>query len=179
MKYLLIVFIFSSIIFFYHRIYYNTSKSEYNPNSLKNWNSYLSNVNNKIASIFLNFNLKDEAPIGEYSKLTWYWIKMRYPREDGLSSQDEFDNLIEHENKLCDFLSKYPVIFAGTITTQGRREFYFYTDENFKFEDKIEEFVGEEATYVFQTGEKMDSDWEQYLDVLYPSENQIKQIFER
>ena len=51
-------------------MYYDKNKTESNQNSLKNWNSYLSNVNDEIASIFLNFNLKDKDPINEYSKLT-------------------------------------------------------------------------------------------------------------
>ena len=35
---------------------------------------------------------------------------MKSPREDGLSSEDEFDNLIEHEKELDDFISQYPIL---------------------------------------------------------------------
>jgi len=146
---------------------------------LSGWNSYLVNVNNEISSIFVNLDLKNKAPYQEYPKLSWYWIKMENPKENGLSSNKDFDSLIEHEDRLEAYFSKLPVTFAGRITTQGRREFYFYTTQEFNFETTIKKFVGKKAKYLFQTGEKNDKDWNQYLNLLYPSENGLNQIKEK
>ena len=151
----------------------------FNPQNLHGFNSYLCNVNGNVASIFLNFDLKKRAPVKDYSKLIWYWIKMKNPRIDGLSSNEDFDNLLLHEEKLTNFLSKYPIVFAGTITTLGRREFYFYTKKDIDFEGIIEEFIGEKEVYKFLTDEQEDLKWEQYLNVLYPNKNQIEKIKQR
>ncbi len=146
---------------------------------MEGWNSYLVNVNNEIASIFLNLDLKKKAPYKAYPKLTWYWLKMDNPKENGLSSDEDFDSLLSHEDKLEEHLSGLPIIFAGRITTQGMRQFYYYTEKDFDFSNTIKKFLGEKAPFLFQVGEKTDTDWSQYLELLYPSENGIKQILEK
>ena len=151
----------------------------FNPQNLHGFNSYLCNVNDNVASIFLDFDLKKRVPIKNYSKLVWYWMKMKNPREDRLSSNKDFDDLLLHEEKLMKFLSNYPIIFAGTITTLGRKEFYFYTKEDIDFEGIIKEFIGEEEVYKFLTDEQKDLKWEQYLNILYPNTNQIEEIKQR
>lgn len=146
---------------------------------IEGWNHYLCNMNDQIASVYLNLDLKDFPLKEEFSELNWYWIKLKKPREDGLSSNDEFDCLVDHEAKLIKYLDCDNIIFAGRITTQGRRQFYFYSTPDFDFTDEIEKFTGLNPGYLYQVGQKQDPEWNHYINTLYPYENGIQQIIER
>ncbi len=146
---------------------------------LSNWNSYFVKVNDQLSSIFLDLSLHEHAPMEKYPNLSWYWVKMNSPRTDGLSSQSEFDALIKHEDSLLDFMENKPLVYVGRITTQGRREFYFYTEQGFEFTEAIKRYVGDEPTYKFQSGQKRDENWGTYLNLLYPGDNGLKQMRER
>jgi hypothetical protein len=143
------------------------------------WNSYFVNVNNELSSVFLNLSLHGNAPQKKYPRLAWYWIDMKAPMENGLSSQSEYDSLIEHEDALLASLVDSPLVYAGRITTQGRREFYFYTADGFDFEKFIGGSFGENAAYRYQAGQKRDQQWGHYLNLLYPGENGLKQMEKR
>ncbi len=146
---------------------------------LTGWDSYQCNINDEIASVYLNLDLLNTPVKQHYPLLNWYWIKLKNPRKDGLSSQEEFDSLVTHEDNLMTFLEKYPIIFAGRITTQGRREFYFYSKDEVVLSTIINPFIGDEAVFQFQTGEEADPEWTLYKNLLYPGENGKLQITER
>ncbi len=60
------------------------------------WNSYICNVNDKLASIFLDLALATAAPLQDKPWLLWIWLYMKDPRQDGLSSKAEFDLLLQN-----------------------------------------------------------------------------------
>lgn len=146
---------------------------------MTDWNFYQANVNESIASIYLDLHFNQIAPIADYPKSAWYWIKMENPRDDGLSSDEDFDDLYVHEDELEAHLKKFDVKYVGRITTAGRREFYFYLPEDLSINDVLREFVGEEPKFLYQIGEQEDKDWGRYFNVLYPGPNGIKQISAR
>ena len=146
---------------------------------LDGWNSYFCYVNEELSSIYLNLDLFYKAPMEKYPKLCWYWIKMKNPKTDGLSSDDDFQKLIEHEDALVDNLKKLKAIYVGRITTQGMRQFYFYSSNDLLVKDALSNFVGESSPFQYQVGEKPDAKWNQYLNLLYPSEHGIQQIHDK
>lgn len=146
---------------------------------MENWNFYQAHINEQIASIYLDFSFADKAPDPCRPKLAWYWIKMNHPRTDGLSSDEDFDRLNAHEDDLVIYLSGSRTEYVGRITTQGRREFYFYIPEETSVKDFFRGFVGEEPKFLYQVGEKADPNWNHYLDVLYPGPNGLVQIERR
>lgn len=145
-------------------------------NNMESWDYYQANVNDNIASVYLDLSLHQVAPVDEYSKVAWYWIKMENPREDGLSSDEDFDDLCSHEDELVSYLSGMKVKFVGRITTQGRREFYFYIPKESSIEEILNSFIGAEPRFLYQVGEQNDLEWGQYINVLYPGANGIAQI---
>lgn len=143
---------------------------------MDNWNHYQANINDEIASIYLEMNYLDTAPIQAYPKLAWYWIKLEYPREDGLSSKEEFYGLCAHEDALTLHLSNFDVKYVGRITNRGRREFYFYLPDTTSINDVLRGFIGSAPKYLYQIGEQDDVKWNQYLNVLYPGPSGLAQI---
>lgn len=151
-----------------------------NDKTVSNWESYLSNVNGSIASIFLDLELVLSSPKPELPKLAWLWIKLKHPLDNGLSRDDEFNALCNYEDELQKFIGQNnKAIYVGRITTLGRREFYFYVDENIKFQTLIDSFLQSHQDYPFQLGETLDPLWDHYSNCLYPGEEGLSQIKNR
>jgi regulator of RNase E activity RraB len=144
------------------------------------WNSYLCKVNDSIASIYLNLGLRQEAPILGKNWLLWVWVYFKQPRPDGLSSSTEAPVLFKIEDRLNEQMrSQFAAILSGRITTEGRREFYFYGEHKDGLEDCVASALGALDDYQFDCGSQQDATWNQYLSVLYPSEEELQKMKNR
>jgi uncharacterized protein (TIGR01619 family) len=104
----------------------------------------------------------------------------KHPRSDGLSSAEEFDTLINIEDKLEPVIEKWcNAIYAGRITTDGRREFYFYGSQTEGFEEVVQQTMSAFGEYKFVCGKQQDPHWSQYLNLLYPSGENLQRITNR
>jgi hypothetical protein len=90
--------------------------------------SYFSNVNDQLASIFVNLGLLvGDAPIASKPWLLGVWVYLLSPRPDGLSASGEAPTLFMIEEALHALIGRNcHAIPCGRFTTEGRREFYFY-----------------------------------------------------
>ena len=144
----------------------------------ENWKSYFCNVNDKLASIALNLGL--EAPIPHKAHLLWVWVYMKSPRADDLADSGEFETLSAIEQELARHLgNKFGAVEAGRITTDGRREFYFYGEHAGEFKSAVHDVLSRFKDYKFDSGTQEDAEWEQYLNVLYPSDEDMERIKNR
>lgn len=144
---------------------------------LRGWNSYFCNVNDKLASIFLNLDLRDSAPDVTRPWLLWVWVYFQHPRPDGLSSRLEFETISALEDKLTAAVEQQcRATMSGRITTDGRREFYFYGSDPQAFEKVVTQSMASFEGYKFDFDKQEDPDWNQYLNVLYPSEEDLERI---
>lgn len=145
-----------------------------------NWKSYFCNVNGKLASIFLNLSLRNEAPILSKPWLLWVWLHCQSPRRDGLSDRNEAPTLFKIEDALTRQVGrKCNAVPCGRITTEGRREFYFYGETNRGFASAVRTAMSAFRKYKVDIGDQEDSLWEQYLNVLYPSSTDLERIKNR
>ena len=146
----------------------------------EDWNSYFCNVNDKLASIALDLGLSQDVPIEGKSWLLWVWVYMKSPRPDGLSDNSEFDVLGAIEDELAKQLkTACEAIEVGRITTDGRREFYFYGGSSAGFENAAQQVLCGFKGYKSDLGSQEDPEWSQYLNVLYPSEEDMQRIMNR
>jgi hypothetical protein len=147
---------------------------------LEKWDFYFATVNGVLASLFIDFSVRNDAPDPDRPWLLWVWITFQAPRADGLSSSEEALKLGEIEDSLtaaidCDISAQ----FVGRITTAGRREFYFYGPVPNRFDEVVETVMQRFPNYAFDVGTKADPDWRQYLDVLFPSDDDLERIKNR
>ena len=142
-----------------------------------NWKPYLCNVNSKLASLLVNLGLRDSAPITSKPWLLWVWVYLQSPRTDGLSDSKEAPTLYKIEDALTPFLADAcQAILCGRITTEGRREFYFYGEAKNGFRNAVRNALTGFEGYKFDLGEQEDASWNQYLNVLYPSPEDLERI---
>ncbi|EPJ5243477.1 DUF695 domain-containing protein, partial [Acinetobacter baumannii] len=79
----------------------------------EDWNIYICQIDEQPASYFLNLALTQIAPLTSKPILLWLEIQMNHSREDGLSSNEEFDQLIEIEDQITLSLATHPILYAG------------------------------------------------------------------
>lgn len=146
----------------------------------ENWDSYICNVNGKLASVFVDLSLRETAPDSTRPYLVYVWVKMRSPRSDGLSSQEETEALWKLGDTLSTSLERQlNAVLVGRITTQGRREFYFYAPQPPPDSTVIDHSLSPFSGYEYEMGTQEDSLWDQYLSVLYPSREELQKIKNR
>jgi Family of unknown function (DUF695)/Regulator of ribonuclease activity B len=147
----------------------------------ENWDFYQCHVNDKAASIYVNLGLKEIAPDAERPDLLIVWLHLLHPNsENGLSTQDEFEALVEIEDVLVPNVEReYLAIYAGRITNDGRREFYFYSAKAEDFEVKVVQILSKFSEYKFEAWTDLNADWEHYLNLLFPSANALRWIGDR
>jgi len=141
------------------------------------WRPYLCRVNGNLASIFVDLGLRSEVPITSKPWLLWVWVYFQQPRADGLSSSEEAPTLFKIEDALnVEISQRCHGIPCGRITTEGRREFYYYGETNLGLNEAVVAALANFVGYRFDKGEQQDSRWEQYQNVLYPSEEDLERI---
>jgi len=146
----------------------------------KEWTFYLCNVNDKLASIALDLGLRPEAPMQGKPWLLWVWVYLRSPKPNGLSDRSELEALSTIEDELAKKVGvASEAVQAGRITTQGRREFYLYGKSSDGFEEAVKTVMRRFENYRFALGSENDPEWNQYLNLLYPSEEDMQRIANR
>lgn len=150
------------------------------PVATSDWQSYICKINGELASVFVDLALSSIVPLPTKQKLAWLWIRLMKPRDDGLSSDEEYESLSDFEDDLEATLAKSKsCVYAGRITTKGRREFYFYVDNEFDLQREVSDVLGRHSTYSTQLGERLDSSWDHFRFTLLPGSNGLDQIARR
>lgn len=144
---------------------------------VENWKFYFCNVNGKYASISLNLGLWPDVPMADKPWLLWVWIYLLSPGDTGLTSSSEAPVIWEIEKVLEHALASVcDAIHCGRITTDGRRELYFYGKNKRGFEKAVKSVMSSFGQYKFDLDAQKEADWNQYLNVLYPSDEDRQRI---
>lgn len=145
---------------------------------MADWDFYQANINDKVASVYLNLDA-DEELSSKHVWLYWFFIKLKVERDDGLSHDDEVESLFEFEDHLTSSLCSDNLHFVGRVTTAGMRQFYFYGTEDIEYKELCETFLKGNCTYLYQYDSEVDKERSQYKNVLYPGPLGLEQINER
>ena len=142
------------------------------------WEFYPSRVDDAAASIYVNLAFRDIAPIKDASDLAWLRVYFRHPRDDGLSSQEEFQPLCDIEDAVTQVLEECEVanFYVGRNTSGGCRDFYIYSGNGQTIENVLGRAMARFKDYEFETGHRSDPDWSAYLEFLCPSPRDMQLI---
>ncbi len=143
----------------------------------KEWDFYFCNVDHKPASLFIDLGVVSEAPIEGLSEMAWLRLYMRNPREDGLSSEAEFKQLVKIEDDLTEAVAAdSTIVYVGRNTCDGCRDFYLYCVNGRRTEALLSSVMVAYSDYEFETGSGEDPEWSTYLSFLYPSPREMQVI---
>ncbi|OLV49439.1 hypothetical protein BS577_07055, partial [Acinetobacter baumannii] len=118
----------------------------------EDWNIYICQIDEQPASYFLNLALTQIAPLTSKPILLWLEIQMNHSREDGLSSNEEFDQLIEIEDQITLSLATHPILYAGRLTHNHLRDFYFYCEDGLDVNHIIHQVMQSYPNYNYRFG---------------------------
>ena len=146
----------------------------------ENWDFYFAYVNDKLASLLVDLAARQQAPNAELPWLLWAIVYFQQPRDDGLSSNEESDRLYELEDALTTGITAgLAAQYVGRITVDGRREYYFYAPSFAGFDEALARSMEPFAEYQWESGSTQDAEWQQYLELLFPSPRDWQRIKNR
>ena len=146
----------------------------------EDWDFYFLRVDDEPASIYLDIGLARRAPIASQPQMAYVRVFMRQPRPDGLSSNEEYDDLVSLEDALTmRVTAESHTTYAGRNTSGGNRDFYFYTSDPEDFSTRANLAMSDYPHYRFEVGSRPDPDWTAYFGFLYPSPDDLQRLLNR
>ncbi len=128
---------------------------------------YLTLVDEKPASIFVNTSLWDNSPMASHPHLTYLRVGLRAPTEHGLAGQQDYEALL-NLSETIEELSLDQAIFAGRKMGQGTNDYYFYTRTKGAIDGQIKQAMTSRTGYRYEIGHRDDPKWAIYREFLYP-----------
>ena len=141
-----------------------------NKNLPQNWDFFMCRIEGAPASIRTNLALIEVAPLEGLTQRLQFCIKMKKPRPDGLSSNEEYPILCDIEDAIGDKAESTGAVSAGVVKSEGFLELWFYTQNAEALaktcEEALQTFEGYQSGYNIAE----DPEWEDYFGFLYPDE---------
>lgn len=134
-----------------------------------NWDSYFLQIDDKAASISVDLGARAAAPRPSLSFMAYVHLHMNSPSSDGLSSQEEFDNLVEIEDSLKTRLVDEETEYVGCCTNDSCLDFFFYVAQPREWGRRVNDCMNSFPAYSYGMGWREDAAWSTYLLFLYPN----------
>jgi len=143
------------------------------------WDSYLCEVDGRLASMFVDLGLFASTPVPALPCMGRVVLRLGSPNPDGMSSNEEFEALMEVEDALTKQLVEGGAVYVGRCTTNGVREFHFYMARSEDWKERVAACMRAFPGYVWEAQAQGDSEWMFYRDYLYPDAAQWQAIANR
>lgn len=143
------------------------------------WDFYFFEHQGHAGSIFVDLGLEADAPLRGFARAARLSLQMRQPRPDGLSSSEEYPQLIAVEDALKAHVDDASARFVGRNTTQGRRDYYFYLAAPSDWDTRVADLMRLFPEYTWRCDVWDDPDWEAYFTFLLPDVAQRHSISNR
>lgn len=140
------------------------------------WDFYQCRLNGKPASVYLDLGLHGAGPDSKRPALLVVRLHLRHPDPtNGMSTDAEYDALLIIEDELVEALKLgLGAVYAGRVTTDGRREFFFYAAAALGLQS-----AAAVPGYRTEAWVQADSQWKHYFDVLYPRAGALRKIADK
>ena len=142
----------------------------------ENWDTYITQYDNRPGSIMLNMSLKKSAPDSTVPFLFAAGVRFKDCTDKGLPTPIELQRLnIISDSVIAIVKRSIKNKLAGTFTFQCVRRDYFFVKDTVGLRDKVtaqirKNFPGYAPTFHI----KRDAEWDAYLNFLYPNDSTLK-----
>lgn len=148
--------------------------------SLQDWDFYFCPVDDHPATVFVDLGLVEYAPEPRRPVCTRVSVNLQISTEEGLPDESESETLNSIEDDLFEELCRLRrARYVGRITSQSRREFFYYSATGDGLEAAALQVIGKHPVYTPVVQQSQDPEWSAYLDLLYPSELDLQSIATR
>jgi len=133
------------------------------------WESYVKPIEGKKAMVAFNAGVADSVPNPEYMYVGFVKIKLKNPKEDGLVTQDESDDVGFIEDRLeMESLRWRSGKYIGRIISNDEVTFVYALKLDFEWSNTVASAM-EHFDYEYEYGSRMDMEWEVYQKLLFPT----------
>ncbi len=144
------------------------------------WDFYQLLVEDKPASMMANLGIAAQAPIAGHPNFFYVRLYMLNPRDDGLSSSEEFDQLVAVEDRITAAVQNgSTAIFVGRNTCGGTRDHYFYVADPVQVQTLLNGLAPSLLSYEIESGGYEDATWSVYFDFIHPGPEDMQRIRNR
>ncbi len=144
------------------------------------WDFYFGRVNGAVSSIFVDLGIRPDVPMEKRPWLLWVFVNLQSPTPEGLSSNSEGARLHEMGEALdANISAACGAQMVGRLTGAGRREFYFYGEEPGPLDQAVAQAMQSFGEYQQECGSTLEPEWDQYVNLLYPSDTNLQRMFNR
>lgn len=144
----------------------------------ENFESYFRISNNLKQFIVVDTGLNSIAPVKSKQNVLKISFQMLNIDDEGLcASEEELTEFGEIEDKMVEKLTK-DELFVGRITSNGLRDFYFYTKDK-KIELVFQDFLKKYEKFKTKMTFEVDENWNKYYKLLYPTDEEFQKIGNR
>ncbi|MCI4406674.1 MAG: DUF695 domain-containing protein [Sulfuricurvum sp.] len=134
------------------------------------WELYMKQIDGHIASVFVNAGISIELPSEDKFYVGFIKLKMKAPNDRGLISQEEETQLSFIEDKIEMESLRYRVgNYVGKIVSNNEITFIYYLKYDFEWPNAVQSAMNTFPDYEYTFGSKMDSEWEVYHKLLFPT----------
>ncbi len=134
------------------------------------WESYMKPIDGKPAMVAFNAGVSDYAPDEEYMYLAFVKVVLHDPKEDGLVTQKESDDVGFIEDRLeLESLRYRSGKYIGRIISDGYVNYIYYLKLDFEWKDTVADAMKHFENYSYEFGSRMDIEWDVYKKLLFPT----------
>lgn len=133
------------------------------------WDFYFYVVDDLPCSTMLDLGLVSEAPLEAKPWLVSVRTPLTRPRVDGLTDNEEAEELGKLEERLVRALRTHADgRFVGRMTWNGTRDFFFYASRAEGVTAALTEALGPSPSRRVMSQVRDDKEWQHYFEVLFP-----------
>ena len=141
------------------------SKSVQDPFAIDKWNVAQAELSGKPIFIRANIGFRGFKDKAKYPYRIGFAFPLLKPNENGLPTHDEGNQLSAVEDTLLNALTKKRLAFLTlVITTQGMREFVFYSNQSEAVQKQIDILKESIKSHEFQSYIESDKNWEVFIE---------------
>ena len=142
---------------------------------------YEARIDEKRIIFVLDMEAAEHAPLASHPIRLQLRVAMRQPREDGMRSSDESDELHALEDKIVGRLERGPdAVYVGRFVAEGYTTFVFYVPRAFmEHQNGPIDFIGDVSPYEPQWLTEHDPEWEFYGEFLFPDTYSLQSMSNR
>jgi uncharacterized protein (TIGR01619 family) len=148
--------------------------------SPNDWDTYYTLIDDCPASIALNIDLAQSAPLSGLDRLLAVLVFMNEPGEHGMGDGKDPEILRHVEEQIVRaYEDKLGATFVGRIRGQGAWQLYFYGPDTDSLAPKAAELLSGFSGWEQEVHTRSDSDWSTYFELLFPDRERLQWIQDR
>lgn len=142
-----------------------------------NWALYYCYVEDMPATILVDAGVCKLAPIADLPSLVWLRVYMQEARDDGFPNNPELQQLRQIEDAANDAISvlSSEIAYVGRKNGDATFDLYFYASNPHDAEACLRQAMIP-YSHEFDTGSRLDAEWETYFNFLYPTPRDWQRI---